>query len=369
MRRDNWPRLLGLILLVGAVAPVAAGTVTGVVFVDANGNGTREAGEAGLPGVLVSDGAQVLPTDAAGSYALPLPAEGALVRLSIPTGYWPAAMRWFERVAPAETATCDFPLQAQAQTSPWTMVQVTDVHFILPAAAKVAAWCAQVNALQPAPVLVMATGDLVMESNAVSDPTIIRRLFSDYATAVAPLHAPRFDLPGNHDHPGVKGTLPPGDPLYGVRGFETLLGPAWYSLNYAGVHLLTLDGSTITLGNVGNGVAPECLAWLRADLAATPAGTPLLVFVHQPPGQWGNKADVQAVLAGRTVLGIFTGHTHASPEYAWAGFHVHEGGALCGGWWTGPCPDGKPRGFRLLQVTPQSVQTQYVVAAEPPPAP
>ena len=44
------------------------GSVTGVVFADANGNGARDAGELGLSGVSVSVGAQTVVTDGSGVY-------------------------------------------------------------------------------------------------------------------------------------------------------------------------------------------------------------------------------------------------------------------------------------------------------------
>src|SRR3546814_13209051 len=51
-----------------AVAQAPGGTV----FEDGNGNGVRDAGEAGIAGVAVSDGRQVVRNDAQGRYALPL---------------------------------------------------------------------------------------------------------------------------------------------------------------------------------------------------------------------------------------------------------------------------------------------------------
>lgn len=359
--------LLGWLILL--VVPVQAATVSGLVYVDANGNGACEAGEQPLAGVLVSDGGQVVSTDARGRYVLPLSQTGTLVRLSIPSGYWPAGHRWFERVASAEAATCDFPLRAETQASPWRMVQVTDIHHIVPATDKISAFCEQINAAQPPVALVVSTGDLVMDSNPVRDETIIRRLFTDYALALAPLQVPLFNVPGNHDHPQVRTELSPEGPLYGQRGYEALVGPPWYSFDYAGVHLLALNASLVdsTARSVPSGFSAECLAWLRADLALTPPETPLLIFCHQPPGTCRNSQTLQAALAGRRVLGIFCGHTHAAREYDWAGYRVYESGALSGAWWTGPCPDGKPRGFRLLKVTPEEVETEYVSAAEPEP--
>ncbi|NBB84568.1 MAG: phosphoesterase, partial [Alphaproteobacteria bacterium] len=48
-----------------------ADTVTGVVFEDANRDGMRQEGETGIEGVMVSNGREVVATDADGAYSLP----------------------------------------------------------------------------------------------------------------------------------------------------------------------------------------------------------------------------------------------------------------------------------------------------------
>jgi hypothetical protein len=357
--------LAGLVLLACAWPTLAALTVSGTVFVDHSGGGAGNISAEPLAGVLVSDGHQVVRTDALGHYVLPLPESGALIRLSIPSGYWPRDNHWFQRVPAVEGAVCDFPLNVREETSPWYMVQVTDIHYMKPAARHVRVFCGQVNALKTPPAFVMSTGDLVMESNHLTKDSDIRPLFTDYFTAMAGLHAPLFNLPGNHDLAGVTGHMSADDPLYGLRGYEALVGPAWYSFNYAGVHVLALDASLIYGGHVHGGFCPECLAWLRADLERTPLEQPLLIFLHQNAASWDNPGNLQEALAGRKVLGIFGGHTHKVRSYTWAGYQMHEGGALCGRFWVLACADGSPRGFSILKITPDSADTRYVVADSP----
>jgi hypothetical protein len=62
--------LVAVVWLLGRLGPVAAtgGGIAGTVFFDSNGNGVREAGEPGLPGVSVQIGAWVVQTDANGAY-------------------------------------------------------------------------------------------------------------------------------------------------------------------------------------------------------------------------------------------------------------------------------------------------------------
>jgi hypothetical protein len=61
-------------------------TVTGVVFEDRSGTGVRQPDDPGIAGVLVSNGHDVVRTDADGRYALPVDDE-AVIFVIKPTGY------------------------------------------------------------------------------------------------------------------------------------------------------------------------------------------------------------------------------------------------------------------------------------------
>jgi hypothetical protein len=59
-------RKILLFCLVVALNAQAQKNLTGIVFNDANNNGTADGGEAGVPGVQVSDQASVVLTDRTG---------------------------------------------------------------------------------------------------------------------------------------------------------------------------------------------------------------------------------------------------------------------------------------------------------------
>src|SRR5262245_4372026 len=75
-------------LSVGAVTPAQAqgGTVSGVVFEDRSGAGRRQASDPGIAGAMVSNGREVVKTDASGRYTLPLEDESIIFVIK-PTGY------------------------------------------------------------------------------------------------------------------------------------------------------------------------------------------------------------------------------------------------------------------------------------------
>lgn len=63
-----------------------AGTATGTVFNDANGDQKHDPGEVGIKGVLVSNGREVTQTDAQGRYRLPVD-DGTVLFITKPSGY------------------------------------------------------------------------------------------------------------------------------------------------------------------------------------------------------------------------------------------------------------------------------------------
>ena len=120
MPRPIW---LGLVLL-GVLASVAPShAASGWVFEDLDGDGRRGATEPGVPGVVVSRGARVVRTDAAGRYVLPddEDAAAAFVVLTRPDGY--DCARWYR------SAAGDFALRRRpADGSSFVFVHLSDAH-------------------------------------------------------------------------------------------------------------------------------------------------------------------------------------------------------------------------------------------------
>ena len=77
--------LLSLLSLL-AVLPISA-EYTGRVYVDRNSNGQWDRGEKLLQGIKVSDGLQVVETDAKGCFSLPGHERARFVFITTPSGY------------------------------------------------------------------------------------------------------------------------------------------------------------------------------------------------------------------------------------------------------------------------------------------
>jgi hypothetical protein len=93
----GWTTALRIERRFGTPALLRGGRGTGVVFEDRNGNGVRDPGERGLPGVVVRVGGEAVVTDAGGAYRLQRPGSGVVEvdERSLPMGLLvaPAAAR------------------------------------------------------------------------------------------------------------------------------------------------------------------------------------------------------------------------------------------------------------------------------------
>lgn len=332
--------------------PVASAVeIQGQVYFDANQNGRADDGEAGMADVLVSNGRQVVATDASGTYRLDRLADQTLVWISVPKGH--AAADRFWRLADGE-APDQFGLVARDQGSDFTFLQITDTHIGRDDLLK--QFAASVARL-PVPIaFVVNTGDLVGGVDVVL-PEKAQAQFDRYFAATAAFEQPLYHLPGNHEHVAFNvEDADPTHPFYGKGLYRKLLGPTYYSWDWGDVHFIALDGTSLPYQEK---LGAEQLEWLKADLEFQPAGKPLVVFCHQSLPKLRDAGELEQVLRGRRVLGAFCGHLHSTFTTQMADFPVYHSGALSGAWWSGPNPDGSPQGFRLVQIAGGQLKTAY----------
>lgn len=176
---------------------------------------------------------------------------------------------------------------------------------------------AALQALDPLPDVVLATGDLV-DGGSAEEYTQLRRL-------LAPIERPLFVVPGNHDARR---------PLFDAFGQTGSLPAEGEFLHYAledwPVRLIGLD--TIIPGEPGGLLGAERLAWLDDRLAEQP-DRPTLLFMHHPPIPTGighmdtiglADADRFAAVVRRhaQIERIVCGHVHRSIQARFAGTMV-----------------------------------------------
>ncbi|GBQ63773.1 metallophosphoesterase [Ameyamaea chiangmaiensis NBRC 103196] len=185
---------------------------------------------------------------------------------------------------------------------------------------------------------------------------------------------------GNHDCFGVytKSGAQPTDPFYGKKYFEDNFGRLYYAFDHKGVHFVVLDSIGITADRSYEGrIDPAQKEWLARDLAAQPAGTPIIVVTHiplvtavdaysaplpTPPKHHGisvvNAHEIVPLFDSVNVIGVLQGHTHILERVDWHGVPYITGGAVSGNWWHGTRM-GTPEGFLVVDVADGRLTTRY----------
>lgn len=270
-------KILFLLLISVATSAWSQSTVTGIVFVDSNNNGTADGGEAGVAGVQVSDQASVVLSDKNGRYSINVPAGRAFVMISIPDGYKTKTF-W----ASAATGTINFPLTKTTVPTEFSFIHASDTHISEQSANRMVKFRDLATSLKPDFVLV--TGDLIRDALRVPEEEA-KRYYQLYVDNIAKFTMPVWSVPGNHEVFGIERHLSlvsPKNPLYGRKMYAHYLGPNYYSFNYGGIHFIGLDDidfeDTWYFGRVDS----LQMAWLKQDLATLPAKTPVVTFKHIP---------------------------------------------------------------------------------------
>src|SRR3954466_10329676 len=269
-----------------ALAIVAAPTradaqaeTAGSVFLDANGNGIRDASERGVAGVAVSNQDAVTTTDGSGRFHLPRAGAG-IVFISIPDGYRSLGMFW--RAVGDGAPALDFALASSPHARQFRFVHASDTHIAPASADRTRRLGALVDSLAPAFLIV--TGDLVRDALRVGE-TEATSYYELFVHETSAFHTPLWTVPGNHENFGIerdKSHVSATHPLYGRGMYHKYLGPDYYSFNYGGVHFVGLNTADIEDQWYYGHVDSLQLAWLARDLALVPEATPVVTFDHIP---------------------------------------------------------------------------------------
>lgn len=364
-----------LALLLALYVPVtAAACQSGTVFVDGNGDGVRQASEAGVAAVRVSNGRDIVSTGGDGRWH-GLPAGSAPVFVIKPAAFafatgddgLPASWR------AADADTCDVALRPLSRADGGLKVLVTsdpqagtprEVDFYTRVVAR---------ALHPHrdAALGLTLGDVANDDLA---------LYPGLARATASLGVPWLHLPGNHDlDPAAR------DDRDSLATYRRAFGPDTYAWEEREAAFVLLDNVIAQPGTrpayVG-GLREDQFAFLEHLLPTLDPQRLVVVAAHipwfdtsgagRPPSlRLDDRARLFALLRRFPKVLLLTGHRHAQrwfdhgADSGWPGttplreFNV---GAMSGAYWSGvddddgipvsTMADGTPRGFATLHVEP-----------------
>ena len=170
-----------------------------------------------------------------------------------------------------------------------------------------------INAMQPQPDFVVASGDLTNMGD-VASYELVRDL-------LAPLKAPVVMALGNHD-------LREG--FHSVFGVEADDAPYFHDVVHGGLHVITLD--TKVPERVAGAVCDAQFAYLAKALSRH-ADLPKLIVMHHPPRvddeglPWGtvdmgSTTRLAGMLKGHDIAGILSGHIHINQIHHWHGIPI-----------------------------------------------
>src|SRR6266540_3373733 len=201
---------------------------------------------------------------------------------------------------------------AEAATGGFSFVQISDTHVGVKgeankdAAATLQQVVERINALDPAPALVLHTGDQTHGQKAGAFETVAEILKGVRAERV-------FYLPGEHDV-----FLDGGKEYLARYGKGTVGGRGWQSFDYRGTHFVGLVNVLKYKGEGVGALGEEQIEWLEKDLAPLGASTPVVVFAHVPLWavypKWGwTTEDAERALSYLRRFGsvtVLNGHIH-----------------------------------------------------------
>jgi 3',5'-cyclic AMP phosphodiesterase CpdA len=172
---------------------------------------------------------------------------------------------------------------------------------------------AHLNALDPAPDLVLATGDLV-DGGKREEYALLREV-------LGPLKMPVYLIPGNHDAREAMREV------FADHSYLPPSGFLQYTIEDRPVRLIALD--TLEPGKSWGELCEERLDWLEARLGESDQLT--VIFMHHPPFDCGITAfdDIKLNVGGERLAAlvarhgnverVICGHVHRPIQVRWAG--------------------------------------------------
>lgn len=401
-------------LVVGAAISgelsAASEEATGVVFEDLNSDGVLDGGEPGLAGVLVTNGRDVVETDADGKWSLTVLDQEPFTVFSVvkPSGYKvpvdkdnlpqfhyihqpegsPPGLR-FVGVEPTGSLpdAINFPLLSAEESDNFKTIMIADPQ---PMSDKEVTYIRDdfvAQAIGTDAVLGITHGDIMFDDMS---------LFPRYNAIIGEIGTPWYNVAGNHE----MNFLAEND-TFSTETFKHFFGPTYYAHNYSNVLFITLDSTYYEgtdpddergRGEYKGHIPDQQLVWLKNLVEYVPEDKLIVVSMHipltdpfsdEPAVTTDNRQNLFDIVCSKFDNVVsFAGHTHENYHVYYdgegacgnlnngKGWHENVLTTISGAWWSGPFDergiptsvqrDGTPNGWHELVVNGNQYQTNYV---------
>ncbi|MEM8671908.1 MAG: calcineurin-like phosphoesterase family protein [Planctomycetota bacterium] len=371
----------------------------GVVFEDTNQNRQRDGSEKGISGIRVSNGTQIVTTDAQGEYEIPVDDDEIIFVIKprnwmtplsenqLPQFYYihkpagsPAKYR-FPGVDPTGPLpeSIDFPLYRQEEPDKFKAIlfgdpqprNIKEVEYIAHDVVE------QIIAADAHDASFGVTlGDIVFDDLAMMSPL---------NQAIALIGIPWYNVIGNHDL-----NVEAKEDDQSDETFERFYGPSYYSFDYGPTHFIVLD-NVVWRGAEGErkagyraGLGEDQLNFIRNDLADVPKDKLLMLMMHIPLNQMDDRQQLYRLIEDRPATVSISAHTHymehrlIGSEDGWKGPERHHhivNVTVCGSWWRGKrdergiphatMSDGGPNGYSIMTFDGNQYALEMRAASRP----
>ena len=365
-------------------------------------------GEPGVANVRVSNGSDIVTTDADGRYNLTVDDESIIFITKprdyatpvnhhmIPQFYYihqpagsPAGMRYagIEPTGPLPEAL-DFPLVPRQEAKSFEAILFADTQPMTDRELDFIRDDVVAELIGTDAAFGMTMGDILFDDLS---------MFPRFNALIAQIGVPWYNVPGNHEI-NFEAT----DDRHSLETFKRFFRPPYYAFEYADALIVVLDnieyngnGEADPSNVRGNGgyeasLSRAQLKWLERELEYVDKDRLVFIATHAPLGNeagtysTANRERLFKLLSGRPNLYSVAGHTHPT-DHVYFGedegfdgpgtFHHHVLATVSGSWWSGPFDergiavsdqrDGTPNGYHILEVDGTDLAVRFKGAGKP----
>lgn len=348
--------------------------ISGMVFLDENNNLKKDSNEKGMLNVLVSNGREVVKTDADGNWSLAAE-EDALIFVIQPSGYLvppnqSMVPQHYIRTSDKQKSI-DFPLWKGESNNEFEALffgdtQARGLKEVNYVTHDVVEQCIGTEAK-----FGIALGDIVAD-----DP----ELFDEIAASIGQIGIPWYYVFGNHDHNKEANANDGAEDTFAEN-----FGPSTYAYEFGQVAFIALNDVFYKKGGGYKGFfTDDQLSFVSNYLEYVPDEKLVVLMMHIPIVGCENREDMFRILEKRSHTLSIAGHTHklanlfVDEKFGWKGSNPHHhfiNGTVSGSWWCGlkdelgiphaTMNDGAPNGYATIKFTGNTYNIKYKAARRP----
>lgn len=348
------------------------GFISGSVFLDSNENGLFDKAERGIQGVCISNGREVVQTDSAGKWKLPV-SENRQVFVIKPAAY--AVPVSHDQVPQhfvgVNSSSVNFPLRSSK-----TATKFSTVFFGDPQARGIK----EVNYINHDIVEELIGTDALFGVSLGDITADGPALFGPVNQGIAQIGIPWYNTFGNHDFDRDAQSAQDKD-----LSFRRIYGPSTYAFEYGQVVFIDLNNIFFNPdGKYRPHFTEDQLEFVKNYLHFVPGDKLVVLMMHAPIVECDNREQMFGLISDRKYTFSISGHVHeqmnlfVTREMGWKGSTAHHhlvNATVCGSWWCGlkdetgiphaTMNDGVPNGYSIIIFDGPKYSVRFKAARRP----